>query len=85
MMHAQYLCNLPEVKKVNPASMRQFINHVSSHKNGLQALVLTTPKHDLMLNTLMLASLGQDIQKEFEIFTFSRIESPTKAELLSFL
>jgi hypothetical protein len=73
MMHAKNLCNLPEVKKANAASMRQFINHVSSHLNALQALALATPTHDLILNTLMLASLDQDTQKESEIFTSSRV------------
>jgi len=37
MMHAKHLCQMPQVRKGNASSLRQLINHVSSHINTLQA------------------------------------------------
>jgi len=42
MMHAKHLCQMPQVRKGDESSLRQLINHVSSHMNALQALTLTT-------------------------------------------
>jgi len=57
MMHAKHLCNLPIVRKVDASSMRQLINHASSHINAFQALQLYVPVEDLMLNHFMLAAI----------------------------
>ena len=65
--------------------MRQLINHVSSHMNALQALSLNVPVQDLMLNHLMLATLYPETQREWELFTASRADTPTTAELVTFL
>jgi hypothetical protein len=48
MMHAKHLCQMPSVKKGDASSLRQLINHVSSHMNVLQALSLNVPVQDLM-------------------------------------
>jgi len=61
-MHARYLCQMPQVRKGNASSLRQLINHVSSHMNALQALSLNVPVQDLMLNHLMLATLDTETQ-----------------------
>ena len=60
MMHAKLLCQFPTVKKGDVPSLRQIINHVSSHMNALQALSLNVPVQDLMLNHLMLATLDAE-------------------------
>ena len=65
--------------------MRQLINHVSSHINALQALSLNVPVQDLMLNHLMLATLDPETQREWEFITASRTDTPTTAELVTFL
>jgi len=69
MMHAQLLCQMPPVQKGNASSLRQLINHVSSHTNALRALSLNVPIQDLMLNHLMLATLDPEMQREWEIYT----------------
>ena len=43
MMHAKHLFQMPQVRKGDTSSLRQLINHVSSHMNGLQALSLNVP------------------------------------------
>jgi hypothetical protein len=45
-MHAKNVCCLPAVKKSDASSLRQLINHVSSHMNALQALSLNVPIQD---------------------------------------
>ena len=62
MMHAKHLCQLSPVKKGDAPSLRQLINHVSSHMNALQALSLNVSVQDLMLNHLMLATLDTETQ-----------------------
>jgi len=57
MMHANHLCQMPEVWKGDASSLRQLNNHVSSHMNALKALSLNVPVQDLMLNHMMLATL----------------------------
>ena len=69
MMHAKHLCQLPTVKNGEAPSLRQIINHVSSHMNALQALSLNIPVQDLMLNNLILATLGAETQREWELIT----------------
>jgi len=49
-MHAKHLFQMPKVRKVDASSFRQLINHVSRHKNALQALSFNVPLQDLMLN-----------------------------------
>ena len=62
MMREKLLCQMPPVKKGDASSLRQLINHVSSHMNTLQALSLNVPIQDLMLNHLMLATLETETQ-----------------------
>jgi len=64
MMHAKHLCQMPQVRKGDTSSLRQLINHVSSHMNVLQALSLNVPVQHLMLNHLMLATLNPETQRE---------------------
>ena len=60
-------------------------NHVSSHMNPLQALSLNVPVQDLMLNHLMLATLDAETQREWELITASRADTPPTTELVTFL
>jgi hypothetical protein len=85
MKHAGHLCKMPQMQKGNSASMRQAINHVSSNLNALQALSLNVRIQDLIVNHLLLATRNPDTQKEFEIFTSTRDETPITAELIKFL
>ena len=85
MMHAKYLCQMPQVRKGDASSLRQLINHVSSHINALQALFFNVPVLDLMLNNLMLATLDPETQREWELITASRTDTPMTAELVTFL
>jgi diphosphomevalonate decarboxylase len=85
MMHAKHLCQVPQVKKRDAPSLRQLINHVSSHMNALQALSLNVPVQDLMMNHLMLPSLDRETQREWELITSPRADTPTTAELITFL
>jgi hypothetical protein len=55
---------MPQVKKRDASSLRQVINHVSSHMNALQALYLNVLVQDLIMNHLMLASLDGETQRE---------------------
>jgi len=84
-MHAKHLCQMPQVMKGDASSLRQLINHVSSHMNVLQALTLNVPTQDLMLNHLMSATIDPDTQREWEFNTASREETPTTAEFIAFL
>ena len=85
MMHAKHLCQMPQAKKGDASSLHQLINYVSSHINALQALSLNVSVQDLMLNHLMLATLGTETQREWELHTSSRADMPTIAELITFL
>jgi len=62
MMHAKLLCQMPPVRKGDASSLRQLINHVSSHMKTLQALSLNVRIQDLMLNHLMLVTLDTETQ-----------------------
>jgi diphosphomevalonate decarboxylase len=73
MMHAKHLCLMPQAKKEDASSLRQLINHVSSHMNDLQALALGAHIHDLVLSHLILATLDADILKDWEMHTAHRI------------
>ena len=84
-MHAQHLCHMPQVRKGDASSLRQLINHVSSHMNFLQALTLNVPTQDLILNHLILATIDPDTQREWELITASRADTPTTAELITFM
>jgi diphosphomevalonate decarboxylase len=50
MMHVKHLCQMPQVKTSDASSLRQLINHVSSHMNALQALSVNVPVQDLTFN-----------------------------------
>jgi len=85
MILAQRLCQMPPVQKGNASSLRQLINHVSSHMNALQALSLNVPIQDLMLNHLMPSTLDTETQREWELIMASLIDTPTTAEFVTFL
>ena len=85
MMHAKHLYQIPQVWKGDASSLRQLINHLSSHMNALQALSLNVPVQDLMLFHLMLATLDPEKQREWELITASRADTPTTAVLVTFL
>jgi len=51
--------------------------------NALQSL--TVPVQDLMLNHLMLATLDAETQREWELITASRADTPTTLELINFM
>jgi hypothetical protein len=85
MMHAKHLCQMPQVKKGDASSLRQLINHMSSHMNAIQALSLDVPVQDLMLNHLALVTLDVETQREWELINASQANIPTTAELISFL
>ena len=84
-MHAKHICQMPQVKKGDASSLRQLVNHVSSHMNALQALSLNVLVQDLMLNHLMLATLDSETQQEWELITASCADTPTIAESVTFL
>jgi hypothetical protein len=75
---------MPQVKKGDASSLRQLINHVSSHMNALQALSLNVPVQDLMLSHLM-SSILDEMHREWELLTASRADLPTTAKLITFL
>jgi hypothetical protein len=52
---------------------------------ALQVLSLNVPIQDLMLNHLMLATLDPEMQRQWEINTASCADTPTTAELVTFL
>jgi len=53
--------------------------------NSLQALSLNVPVQDLVLNHLMLATLDPEMQREWELITASRADTPTTAELVTLM
>ena len=85
MMHANHLCQMPQVRKRDASSLRQLINHLTSHSNALQALSLNVHVRDLMLNHSMLATLDPETQREWELITASPADTTTTAELVTFL
>ena len=85
MVHAKHLCQMLKVKQGNASSQRQSINHVSSHMNVLKALTFNATVQDLMLNHLTLATIDPETQREQELISASRANTPTTAELITFL
>jgi hypothetical protein len=85
MMHAKNVCQIPRVKKDDASSLRILINDVSSHINALQALTLNVTVQDLMVNHLILASLDDQSQRDWEHFTASCSDIPTSGDLIRFL
>jgi len=79
------ICGLPAIKKSDASSLRQLINHVSSHMNALQALSVDVPIQDLMLNHLLLSFLDAETQREWELITASREDIPSTSGLITFL
>jgi hypothetical protein len=57
MKHVSHLFDRPQVKRGDESSLRNLINHMSSHMNALNALLEGTSMHDLMLNHLFLSPL----------------------------
>jgi len=85
MMHAKHLCPMTYVRKGEKSSLRQLNNHVSSHINALKIILFYVPVQDFMLNHFMLATLDPKTQREWELITASRADTPTTAELVTFL
>jgi len=75
-MYAKLLCQMPQVRMGVASSLRQLINHVSSHMKALQALSLNVPVQDSMLKHLMLATLDPETQGEWELIIASRADTP---------
>jgi hypothetical protein len=84
-MQAENLCQIPHVKKGDAPSLRRLINHASSHINALQALSLNVSVQDLMMNHLLLASLDDQSQRDWELVTASCADIPTSADIITFL
>jgi hypothetical protein len=84
MMHTKHLCQMPQVKRGDEASLRQLINHVCGHRNALQALSLNVSVQDLMQIHFMLATQDADTQ-EWELLIASHQDMPTTEELIKFL
>jgi hypothetical protein len=76
---------MPQVKKGDVTSLRQLIKHVSSHMNALKALTLNVPTQGLILNHLMLATIDPDTQRKWELVSAPRSDTPTTADLITFL
>jgi len=85
MMHAKHLCQKPHVRKGDASSLRQLINHVSSHMNALQALSLNVPVQELILSHLMLTIIDPETQREWELITATSTETATTGELVTFM
>jgi hypothetical protein len=85
MKHVKQLIHLPQVKGRDFSSLRQLINHVSSHTNALQALNLQATKHDLILNHLLLSVLDSETHKEWELHSSRNQDLPTTKEIMEFL
>jgi diphosphomevalonate decarboxylase len=85
MMHATQLVNLPQVRKGDASSHRKLTNHVTSNLNAFQALDVTVPIQDLMLNHLILSTIESETQKEWELITAPRADIPSTTELVTFL
>jgi hypothetical protein len=85
MMHAEHLCQMLQVKKGDVSSLRQVINHVSSHMNALQALSLNVPVQDSMLNHLMVATLDNETLQQWKQITNTRMDLPTTTDLITSL
>jgi len=83
MMHAKHLCQMPQDRKADPSSMRQLINHVSSHMNALQALSLIVPVEDFKLNHLILETIDHETQPEWYLITATSTDTPTTALLIT--
>jgi diphosphomevalonate decarboxylase len=79
MMHAKHLCQVPQVKKADATSLRQFINHVPSPMNALQALSLNVPIQDSVMNHIKLASLDGETQREWELSPF-HVQTPRQQQ-----
>jgi len=64
MKHAKHLCQIPQLRKADASSLRELINHMSRHINTLQALSVNVTAQVLMLNYLMLATLGPETSSQ---------------------
>jgi hypothetical protein len=85
MTHAKNLCCLPAARKSDASSLRQLINHVSSHMNALQALSFNVPIQVLMLNHHLLSALDAETLRQWELLTASREDIPSTLDLITFL
>jgi hypothetical protein len=63
MKHVSEILQVPQTKKGDAASLRQLINHVTSHSNAIETLTLNTSMHKLILNHLLLSALDSETHK----------------------
>jgi hypothetical protein len=84
LIFTKHLCQMPQVKRGDAASLRQLINHLCSHRNALQALSFNVSVQDLKQIHLILATLDADT-RELELVIASRQDMPTTEELINFL
>jgi hypothetical protein len=67
MKHISQLIQMPKTKKGNATTLRQLINHVTSHMNDIEALTLYVSMHTLILNHLLLSVLDAETHKTWEL------------------
>jgi hypothetical protein len=85
MKHVKQLVHIPQVEGRDSSSLRQLINHVSSHTNALQALNLQATMHDLILNHLLLSVLDAETHNEWEIHSSRVQDLLSTKEIIEFL
>jgi hypothetical protein len=84
MTHTKHLFQMPQFRQGDAASLRQLINHVTSHMNALEALTLNVSFQDLMLNHMRLSTLDAETHREWEVLIGAREGMPTTLELITF-
>src|SRR5215469_9175898 len=85
MQHINHLMHVPQAKRGDLQSLRQLINHITSHVNALEAMALSTSIHTLMLNHLALSGLDTDTHRAWELHASSHQELPSTAQVITFL
>jgi len=66
MKHVSQLFQIPQARRGDATSLRQLVNHVTSHLNAIEALALNTSMHTLILNHMLLAELDPETHKSWE-------------------
>jgi hypothetical protein len=85
MTHVNQLFHLPQVKRNDPTTLRQLVNHVTSNMNAIQALSLKTSTHDLILNHLLLSVLDAETHRAWELQSSAQQDFPSTTQLIQFL
>jgi hypothetical protein len=63
MKHVSEILQMPQTKKRDAISLRQLINHVTSHNNAIEALTLNTSIHTLIIKHFLLSVLDSETHK----------------------